>query len=466
MPAIDQHTYLSPFTWRYGTEKMRHIFSEQHKYSLWRTIWISLARVQHKAGLVSDEELRDLEKFATTIDIEEILEIEKDTKHDVVAAIKEYAKKAKIGGGKIHLGLTSMDVVDNTEAMRNKEALDLIEESIKDLLKLFGEKAEKYAHTVCLGFTHLQPAEPTTVGYRFAFYAQDLLTDLELLKLIKNMPLGKGIKGATGTQASFAALLSETHMSPQHIEEEVMQHLGVKAADITTQVYSRKIDYLILSLLASISSSIAKYAADVRILQSPTIGEWSEPFGEKQIGSSAMPFKKNPINSEKICSLARLVASYPFVALENASHSYLERTLDDSANRRIVTPEAFLAVDEIIATAKKLVSGMIIYEKRIAHNLSQFSPFLASEGILMQSVKKGADRQEMHELLRHIAMQAWDAVSEGKENPMRQLLLENQSIGTFLSEKELRNQLDVREHIGTAPERAKKIAEEIKKITR
>lgn len=464
MPAFDTTTYISPFTWRYGTQEMRHIFSEQHKYEIWRMIWIALARSQHSAGLVSDKELQDLEKFTNTIDIEKILQIEKDTKHDVVAAIREYAEKATVGGGKIHLGLTSMDVVDNTEAMRNKEALGLIETGVKQLLFLFSEKIEKYAALVCLGYTHLQPAEPTTVGYRFAFYAQDLLTDLQLLHVIQNMPLGKGIKGATGTQASFTSLLGEKGIDPEQMEKEVMQMLNIKPVDISTQVYSRKIDFLILTVLASIASSVAKFAADLRILQSPTIGEWSEPFGEKQVGSSAMPFKKNPINSEKICSLARMVAAFPIVALENATHSYLERTLDDSANRRIVTPEAFLAVDEILDTAKKLVDGMIINEKRIAYNLSQYAPFIASEGILMQAVKNGANRQEIHEVLRDCAMKAWNDVAEGKANPMATLLKENKEIAKYLSQDEIEKQLHVASHIGTAVKRASDLAAKIKSL--
>ncbi len=464
MPAFNTNTYISPFTWRYGTEKMRLIFSEQHKYELWRKVWISLAKAQNKAGLVSNEELADLEKFAASIDIEEILKIEKDTKHDVVAAIKEYAQKAQIGGGKIHLGLTSMDVVDNTEGMRNKEALEVVEQNVKELLTLFAEKIEQYANTVCLGYTHLQPAEPTTVGYRFAFYAQDLLTDLALLEFIKNMPMAKGIKGATGTQASFKTLLEEKGINPEQMETEVMQMLDIRPVDISTQVYSRKIDYLVLTLLASIASSVAKFAADLRILQSPTIGEWSEPFGEKQVGSSAMPFKKNPINSEKICSLARMVATMPQVAIENATHSYLERTLDDSANRRIVTPEAFLAVDEILETAKKLVSGMVINTQRIAFNLSQYAPFIASEGILMQAVKKGASRQDMHEVLRDLAMKAWAQVAEGKQNPMATLLKENEEIKKYLSVEEIEKQLDVTQHIGTAPERALKIVAKVRAL--
>jgi adenylosuccinate lyase len=486
MTSFDFDTYISPFTWRYGSNEMRYIFSEKHKYELWRKIWVSLAKAQQKAGLVSSEELKDLEAFYASIDIDRILEIEKDTKHDVVAAIREYAEKATVGGGKIHLGLTSMDVVDNTDAMRAQEGLDLIEKQVLEVLSLFQKKIEEYADVVCLGYTHLQPAEPTTVGYRFAFYAQDLLMDLEYLQFIKTHILkGKGIKGAVGTQASFKALFNssvisnESEKSPDqdgdlsamprddksmNLEKEVMKMLGIEAVGVSTQVYSRKIDYLVLNLLASISSTMAKFAADLRILQSPNIGEWSEPFGSKQVGSSAMPFKKNPINSEKICSLARLVSSYPHIALENATHSYLERTLDDSANKRIFMPEAFLAVDEILLTAKKLISGMVINKERIAYNLAIYAPFIASEGIMMQAVTNGASRQEMHEVLRNIAMEAWSAVSKGESNPMKSLLKENPELKKYISSEVIDQQLDVSHHIGTAPSRAKKVAEKIKKL--
>jgi len=461
MSSFDFTTYLSPFTWRYGSEKMRKIFSEQHKYELWRKIWVALANAQHRAGLVTAEELADLEKNQDNIDIEKILEIEKDTKHDVVAAIKEFASKAPIGGGKIHLGATSMDVVDNTDAIRVKEALELIEKKIVEILHLFAEKIEKYAAMPCLGYTHLQPAEPTTVGYRLAFYAQDVFMDYHLLQFVKERSTVKGLKGAVGTSASYLALLKK---EKSDLESNVMESLGLKASLITTQVNSRKHDYRILTTLTSIASSLAKFAGDVRMLQAPNIGEWAEPFGSQQVGSSAMPFKKNPVNAEKICSLARMIAAYPQIALENATLSYLERTLDDSANRRVIIPEAFLATDEILNTSKKIIEGLIINEKRIAYNLSLYAPFVASEGILLATVKSGADRQGMHEVLRKTAMQAWEEIQTGKENPMKQLLLENTEIKKYISADELDKLFDVAAHIGTAKERALQLAEDIKRL--
>ena len=464
MNKIDFSTFISPFTWRYGSAEMRYVFSEENKYKIWRRIWVALAKVQHKAGLITKQELTDLEKNQNKIDINKILEIEKETKHDVVAAIKEFASKTKIGGGKIHLGATSMDVVDNTDTIRMVNALKIIEKKLISLLKKFGEKIDKYAAVPCLGFTHLQPAEPTTVGYRFAFYALDLLLDFEYLQFLKTIIKGKGLKGAVGTAASYDALLKNNKINAEKLEEMVMEKLGIDSLPISSQVSTRKLDYFILNSLNSIASSLSKFASDLRILQSPMYGEWSEPFGKKQVGSSAMPFKKNPINSEKICSLARIIDKLPQVALENATLSYLERTLDDSANRRIIIPEAFLALDEILDTADKIISEMFINTERIARNLQQFAPFAATEGILMETVKKGADRQGMHEELRKISLAAWAEVQKGKSNPMLDLLKKNNKITMFIPQNIIDKYLNVKTHTGNAPSRAHKLANRIKNL--
>lgn len=425
---------------------------------------MALAAVQHEAGLVSMKELQDLKLHEHNIDIKRILEIEKETKHDVVAAIREYAEKAKIGGGKIHLGATSMDIVDNTDTVRLQEGLKITEEKLYMLLKLFAEKIIEYADVPSLGFTHLQAAEPTTVGYRLAYYAQDLLVDYHFLQFAKLTVKGKGFKGAVGSAASYHALLKDTKMPYETFEKRLLQKLGIDAVSVSSQVYPRKFDFLVLSVLSSISSSAAKFAGDLRILQSPGFGEWSEPFGKKQVGSSAMPFKKNPLHAEKICSLARYISVLPNVALENATVSYLERTLDDSANKRIILPNAFLAVDEILHTAVKLVGGLIISEKKVAFNLSQYAPFAATEGILMEAVKKGADRQKMHETLRDTSLQAWNAIQNGQTNPMERSLIKNTVIKHYVSEKRLYELLDVRRHTGNAGKRARKLVKEINKI--
>lgn len=460
----DFTNYQSTFSWRYGSKEMRYLFSEEYKYLLWRKIWVALASVQNNAGLVSSKELDDLKKHEKEIDIERILEIEKEIKHDVVSAIKEFAEKAKIGGGIIHLGATSYDIVDNADAIRTKEGLNIIENKVKTILLLLSEKIEKYAEFPCIGYTHLQPAEPTTVGYRLAFYAQELLIQYEYLQFVKKTIKGKGFKGAVGTAASYTQLLKGRKMSPQEMERKVMEKLGIEASLITSQIYTKHFDYLTLNVLSGISAALEKFAADLRILQSPMFGEWSEPFGRKQVGSSAMPFKKNPASSEKLCSLARYVTNLPKIVLENAMHSYLDRTLDDSANRRSTVPDAFLATDEVLLTAQKLIEGLVVNETRITHNLQQFAPFAASEGILMEAVKNGANRQEMHELLREIAMEAWAEVQKGNINPMAELLYKNKEIKKFIDKDSITHLLVVENHIGTAPERAKKLANKIRSI--
>lgn len=451
----DLSNYISPFSWRYGSEEMRRIWSERHKYELWRRIWVELARAQQKAGLVSRDELEDLEKHQNDLDISRILEIEKETKHDVVAAIREFAEESTIGGGKIHLGATSMDIVDNADMLRMKEAMEIVHKRASKLLQLFAEKIEMYASMLCMGYTHLQPAEPTTVGYRLASYAQDLLLDVSAVQFIQLVLMkGKGLKGAVGTSASYGDPLAEM---------EVMKALNLEAFSVTTQVYPRKADYWILSVLASVAQSVARFAEDLRILQSPSIGEWSEPFGKSQVGSSAMPFKKNPVNSEKICSLARYLAHLPAIALENATLSHLERTLDDSANRRVVIPEAFLALDEMLIAALRILEGLGINEKRIAYNLAQYGPFAATEVIIIEAVKRGANRQDIHELLRTVSMTAWQHVQEGKSNSMGKLLVSEKALIRYVKPGEIKALLDVSLHTGDAPERARRLVREIRK---
>jgi adenylosuccinate lyase len=454
MKNFDFSTFLSPLTWRYGSLEMRKVFSEKHKYELWRKIWVALAEAQSDAGLVSKEELADLKKNEKNIDIEKIFALEKDTKHDVVAAIKEFASQAKTGGGKVHLGATSMDIVDNADMVRIQEALNLIEKKLLKVLKLFSIKIDQYADFPCLGYTHLQPAEPTTVGYRLAFYAQDLLLAYESIQFTKKTIKGKGLKGAVGTSASYEPGL----------ESKVMKKLGIEAALVTGQVYPRLYDYLVLNSLTMVTSALSKFAGDLRILQSPLYGEWSEPFGDKQVGSSAMPFKKNPINSENICSLARLVATLPQVAAQNASLSYLERTLDDSANKRLIIPEGFILTDQILMTAEKIITNLVVNKEKIAFNLNQYASFAASEGIILAAVKGGANRQAIHEALRNISMTAWAEIQKGNANPMVNLLMKDKLIGRYLNPAQLEKLLSVKTHIGDAPERARLLVKKIKSL--
>jgi adenylosuccinate lyase len=334
-------TYISPFTWRYGSDAMHQIWSEVHKRRLLRKVWVALAVAQQQAGLVTAEQVDDLRRHQDDIDIARSAEIEAVIHHDLMAEVKTFAEQCKVGGGIIHLGATSMDISDNVDVLRIRESLDLIITQLQKLLDVLARQIDSYADLVCMAFTHLQPAEPTTVGYRLAQYAQDLLLDLHEIKHVRDNLRGKGIKGAVGTGASYATLLEDSTLTPTELESLVMEHLDLPSFPAATQTYPRKQDWLVLNALAGVAGSLYKFAFDLRIMQSPPVGEWSEPFGEKQVGSSAMPFKRNPVRSENINSLARFVASLPRVAWDNAAHSLLERTLDDSGNRREILPSAF-----------------------------------------------------------------------------------------------------------------------------
>lgn len=461
MKPFDYSTYLSPFTWRYGSDEMRKIWSEVSKRILWRKVWIALAKAQYEEGLVSKKELDDLIKYQNNIDIERAHEIEKELRHDLMAEVKTYAEQAKVGGGKIHLGATSMDVEDNADAIRARDSLELIEEKLKKLLNEFAKKIDQYKDLPCMGYTHLQPAEPTTLGYRFAFYAQDLLLDLRFLRFVHKELKGKGMKGAVGTSASYTALLNEREA--EELEKKVMKELGIEAVNIASQTAPRKIELFIASVLSSIASSLYKFAFDLRIMQSPGFSEWQEPFGQKQVGSSAMPFKRNPWKAEQICSLARFVFNITNIARDNSAHMLLERTLDDSANRRVYIPEMFLAVDEILKSATKIVEGLVINQDRIEKNLATYAPFAATEAILMEAVKNGADRQALHEILRELSLKAWEKLKEVDINPLSDMLKKDKRIIRYVPKENIEELLDPKNHIGIAPKKARSFVETIKK---
>jgi adenylosuccinate lyase len=454
-------SYASPFSWRYGRPQLRALFSEHERRRRWRAVWCALAEAQARVGLVSPAELADLRAHADEIDLDAALAIEHEIGHDLMAEIRVYASQATIGGGKLHLGATSMDIEDTVEIMRMRDGLTAIREAVADLLEAFRVQIEMYASTVCMGYTHLQPAEPTTVGYRLAIYAQDLLIDDEALAFAIAALTAKGIRGAVGTSASYTRLLAGTGMTPAEQETIILDGFGLRARDVSTQTYPRKLDYLVLTTLAGLGASLSKFAADVRILSSPGFGELFEPFGAKQVGSSAMPFKRNPVMSERIDSLARLLPGFADVAWQNAATNYLERTLDDSANRRTVLPEAVLCTDEIVQLALKIVRGMRIDERRIAENLRTYGPFSGSEAVMMEAAKLGADRQELHEVIREHAMDAWAAIARGETNSLARSLADDERITRYIDPAEVRAQLDPTTHVGDAAERARRLAARI-----
>lgn len=464
MQSFTHDTYLSPFTWRYGSQQMRTIFSEEHKRKLLRRIWVALAKAQLEAKLVSQEQLDELIDHQNTIDIDRATEIEAEIHHDLMAEIKTYAEQCPKGGAIIHLGATSMDILDNMDAMRLKEALAIVITQTKTLLEAFITRMEAYAGQPCMAFTHIQPAEPTTVGYRLAQTAQDLKEDLEDLMHVHASIRGKGMKGAVGTSASYTELLRGTNLSARQLEEKVMQDLGLNAYTAATQVYTRKQDLRIGQALSSLCATLYKFFIDFRLLQSPPIGEWSESFGSKQVGSSAMPFKRNPINSEKIDSLCRFVEAQQSVLWQNAASTLLERTLDDSANRRLVLPDIFLSVDEILVTATKVVQGMQVHLAGIERNLSTYGIFAASERLLMELGKNGANRQEMHELIREHSLKAWAEVQGGKPNTLKQMLSEDDQIRSFLSKEAIIALLDATQYIGDSEERTHQMIAEIEEV--
>ncbi len=461
MSTFDHETYLSPLTWRYGSNAMRQVWSEAQKRRLLRRFWVALAEAQAEAGLVTHAQAADLRMQQDNIDIARAEEIEREIRHDLMAEIKTYAEQCPIGGAIIHLGATSMDVLDNVDALRLRNALDLLLGTLQTLLTTLAQRIEAEAHTPAIAFTHIQPAEPTTVGYRLAQYGQDLLIDWAELTRVRNGIRGKGLKGAVGTSASYTQLLEETDWTARRLEERVMAKLGLQAFAAATQTYPRKQDLLVLNALSGLCASLHKFAFDLRILQSPPIGEWSEPFGAKQVGSSAMPFKRNPITAENINSLTRQVAALPRIAWDNVALNLLERTLDDSANRRLFLPEAFLLTDEVLVRAQGLVEGLRIWSGPTARNLRDYGIFAATERVLMAAVRAGGDRQSLHEVIREHSLTAWAALQEGKPNPLAALLAADPRITDFVSAATVPSLLDATEHVGDAAERAQEIVVQI-----
>lgn len=456
-------SFLSPFTWRYGSEEMRRLFSERRRRAAWREVWLSLAEAESSMGLLSAQELGAIRKNAgeERVDIAKAHAIERKIRHDLMAELKVFAEQAKGGGGKLHLGATSMDVEDNADVLIFGKALDLVTGRLVACLDAAATLVRRHRSLVCMGWTHLQPAEPTTMGYRFANYAQDLVLDIRLLEVLRGDFLkGKGVKGAVGTSASYTKLLGSAAKA-KRLEERVMADLGLEPFDVATQTYPRKLDLLLLSALASVAASCAKFGMDVRVLQSPAFGELSEPMEEAQVGSSAMPFKRNPVTSERMCSLARVVSVMPLVASMNASGTILERTLDDSAARRIAIPEAFLAVDECLAIYERLMRGLRVYPKMIERNLERFGPFAGTEALMMELAEKGEDRQRVHELIRVKSFEAWEAVMKGEANPLERLLSRERSVASHVKKSRLRELLDPSSHTGRAEQSCDEFLKEV-----
>jgi adenylosuccinate lyase len=435
---------------------MRQIWSVHETRLLWRKLWVALAEIQVDYGLVSKDQVAELKEFQDQVNLKKSWEIEGEIKHDLMAELRVFAEQCANSGGVLHLGATSMDIKDNAQALQVKASLELVESKLATLLKNLAKQIDRWSEIPVMGYTHLQPAEPTTLGYRLAQSAQDFLFYYQLIQDQRRDLKSKGFTGAVGTSASFSALIGADQLEEFH--KKLSKEVGLAFFTASTQTYPRIQDYHVLSMIAGVGAVIAKIAFDIRILQSPGFGELAEPFGTTQVGSSAMPFKQNPIQSEKLNSLARYLAQLPRIAWDNAAGSMLERTMDDSANRRIILPEGFLVVDELLDVIDKIISGVQVFENKISHNLEEYEPFAATEALLMKLSKAGANRQEMHEIIRKHSLDAWSEVRKGKPNPLKETLSADPGLQDYLSAEEIRKALSEKDYLGDAIQRAKSIS--------
>ena len=394
------NTYETPFNSRYASPEMQQVFSPDKKFTTWRRLWVALARAEHELGLpVSAEQVAALEAHVDDINYAEAEAREKLVRHDVMSHVYAYGLQAPEAAGIIHLGATSCYVGDNTDVIIMRDALRIVRRKLVNVIANLARFANEYKGLPCLAYTHLQPAQLTTVGKRATLWMNELMMDLEEVeRRIGSLAL-LGQKGTTGTQASFMELFDGDEDKIDALEQKIAHEMGFeKVVPVSGQTYSRKVDYFVLSTLSGIAQSACKFATDLRLLQN--FKEMEEPFEKNQIGSSAMPYKRNPMRSERICALARHIMALTQDAQMTASTQWFERTLDDSANRRLSLPEAFLAADAVLELYANIAGGLVVYEKMIARRVNENLPFMATEDIMMEAVRMGADRQAIHERLR------------------------------------------------------------------
>ncbi len=448
---MNKSTYESPLLSRYSSGEMLFLFSPQFKHQTWRKLWIWLAEGEKELGLsITDEQIAELKAHESDINWEEAAEEEKRRRHDVMAHVHAYGLQAQKAKGIIHLGATSAYVGDNTDLIQMQQGLIFIRRRLCKVIDKLSCFALQHKALPILGRTHFQAAQLTTVGKRAALWMQDLLIDLEEVNhLIEVLPF-RGVKGTTGTQASFMELFNGDHEKIKKLDFYVSQKAGFKKVlAITGQTYTRKWDYIVNNTLASLATSLSKFATDLRLMQG--LKEIEEPFEKEQIGSSAMAYKRNPMRSERICSLARFVIAMPQSTAFTQSTQWFERTLDDSANKRLAIPEAFLATDAMLILAENIANGMVVYPKIIERHINEELPFMATENILMEAVKKGGDRQLLHEEIRLLSQQAaYTVKGEGKDNDLLERILASEKFG--LKREDLERILDLKKFIGRAPE--------------
>lgn len=448
---INREVYQNPLNERYSSKEMSYIFSDENKFKTWRKLWIALAESQKELGLnIDDNQIQNMKDFESDINYDVAKQIEKETRHDVMSHVKAFGMQAELAKGIIHLGATSCYVGDNTDLINMFKALELIEIKLASVINNLSKFAIEYKSVPTLGFTHFQAAQLTTVGKRATLWLYDLLMDLEEVTYRKNKIYLRGVKGTTGTQASFSELFNHDHDKVKELDEKVCEKMGFKKSyPVTGQTYSRKVDSYVLSSLSSIAQSLHKMTNDIRLLQH--LKELEEPFESTQIGSSAMAYKRNPMRSERISSLSKYIINLAQNPALVHSTQWLERTLDDSANRRLAIGEAFLATDAILEIAINVTNGLVVYENMINRHINEELPFMATEYILMEAVKKGGDRQELHEKIRVYSMEAAKNVKiNGGHNNLIELLANDAEFN--LDEVEIKNVLKAENFIGRSKE--------------
>ena len=442
--------YSSPLSERYASKEMQYIFSPEKKFKTWRKLWIALAETEKELGLdITQEQIDELKEHQDDINFDVAKAREKEVRHDVMSHVYAYGVQCPKAKGIIHLGATSCYVGDNTDIILMAEALQLVRKKLVNVIAELANFADKYKNLPTLAFTHFQPAQPTTVGKRATLWAQEFIMDLEDLEYVLGSLKLLGSKGTTGTQASFLELFDGNQETIDKIDPMIAEKMGFKECyAVSGQTYSRKVDTRVANILAGIAASAHKMSNDIRLLQH--LKEVEEPFEKNQIGSSAMAYKRNPMRSERIASLSRYVMIDALNPAIRSATQWFERTLDDSANKRLSIPEGFLSIDGILDLCLNVVDGLVVYDKVITKRLMSELPFMATENIMMDAVKKGGDRQELHEKIRQLSMEAGKNVKqEGKENNLLELIAADSAFGLTL--EELQDTMDPAKYVGRSP---------------
>ncbi len=463
---METDRYVSPLSERYASKEMQYIFSPDMKFRTWRKLWIALAETEMELGLCRDgkpvitkEQIDELKAHAEDINYDVAKAREKEVRHDVMSHVYAYGQQCPKAAGIIHLGATSCYVGDNTDIIVMTQALKLVKKKLVNVIAKLAEFADNYKALPTLAFTHFQPAQPTTVGKRATLWAQEFCLDLEDLNFVLSTMKLLGSKGTTGTQASFLELFDGDQETIDKIDPMIAKKMGFeKCYPVSGQTYSRKVDTRVCNVLAGIAASAHKMSNDIRLLQH--LKEVEEPFEKSQIGSSAMAYKRNPMRSERIASLSRFVMVDALNPAITSATQWFERTLDDSANKRLSIPEAFLAVDGILDLCLNVVDGLVVYDKVIEKRLMSELPFMATENIMMDAVKMGGNRQELHEKIRELSMQAGARVKkEGKDNNLLELIAEDAAFHTSL--EKLQETMEPARYVGRAPLQVEKFLEEV-----